>query len=104
MKIVAFGALSLVLLGCEAPAPVEVAPAPASAGGRVFVLQPVEARGAVLSAGPAAAFELADLFVDERLCYYGRTDGVMAPLADATGGQICEQPIANPVFVAPVSG
>ena len=89
MKIVAFGALSLVLLGCEASVPVEVAPVPASAGGQVFVLQPVEMREEALSAGPGAAFELADLFVDERGCYYGRTDGRLAPLADVTGAQIC---------------
>jgi len=105
VKVLAIGALSLALLGCQAPVPVpvDVTVVPASMEGRVFILQPVETRGEALSAGPGAGFELADLFVDGRLCYYGRTNGVMAPLMGATGAQICEQDMAMPVFVAPVS-
>jgi hypothetical protein len=69
-----------------------------------MALQPVQTRGEALSDGPGAAFDLADLFVDGNLCYYARTNGVMAPLKGADGAQICEQDAAMPVFVAPVSG
>jgi hypothetical protein len=103
VKIFAYAALTLALFGCEAEAPVPMN-APAFVGASVMALRPVETRGEALSAGPGAAFDLADLFVDDNLCYYARTNGAIAPLTGSTGAQICEQDLAMPVFVAPVSG
>ncbi len=100
MNRVYYLAISLALLGCETEAPAPMS-APDSAGAS---LQPVENRGEALSAGPGAAFDLADLLMDSNFCYYTRTNGTIAPLMGTSGTQICEQNEANPVFVEPAAG
>ena len=95
MKIIAYAALTLALFGCEAEAPAPMS-VPASGGASVMVLRPVETREEALSAGPGAVVDLANLLVDDRLCYYARVDGAIAPLTDTTGAQICEQAMVTP--------
>ncbi len=58
-------------------------------GASVMALQPVVSRGAALSTGPGAAFDLADLFVDDNRCYYVRQNGRITLLTGATGVQVC---------------
>ena len=79
---------TLVLAGCQTDQPTAA-----------IELKPVTSRGEALSFGEVAGVDLAKLRIDQNFCYYRLDEGAFVPLISASGAQICEQNVANPVFV-----